>query len=550
MLPSTAAMQADAASPGWPNGTVNLGEQPAANMTASSWLAPLSTRAERLAAVATTGGWSAATVTTAGWLPPNGTANCSSTATWFGDQQALELAYVAIGCAMLSFVGALFIVVTYFALPELWRRKNVYGMRLVMYLSLTNALEAVGTVVGNSVQVLLIWAGNPCGFDFWNCQFVAWFVEFLGLASLLWASNIGFFFFLTFVRPIPGATVRKRTEIAFNVVAWGVPLAFTAVGVALDIYGPAGDVCWISGDNYLHQFFLDGLIAVLSIAWNLFVIVRSVCIIKRQKARMTAENGIVLRMMYWYILVFIAGHLFGFGNRIWEYYISNINSSKDHSFILVLLQNIFATVQGFGFAVMYGANKTVWQAYRLRCCGQAKGSPGAPTSGCFSCCGRGRVWSRNRATSSTSSVSSFDLDINTNSDGGDDDDSMVGYVGVSESGAFLPSADGYSVMSVGSYESDTSGFSGGGHEDGTVGTSSQPTRLVSGEFNALIRSSPNARDFHDGASHHHHSHHHHSRAHHGQRRPAAVTFSAGAEAIVVRHGHDVQLLDPVREEED
>ena len=35
-----------------------------------------------------------------------------------------------------------------------------------------------------------------------------------------------------------------------------------------------------------------------------------------------------------------------------------------------------------------GANKTVWQAYRLRCCGQAKGSPGAPTSGCFSCCGR------------------------------------------------------------------------------------------------------------------------------------------------------------------
>ena len=74
-------------------------------------------------------------------------------------------------------------------------------------------------------------------------------------------------------------------------------------------------------------------------------------------------------------------------------------------------------------------------------------------------------------------VSSFDLDINTNSDGGDDDDSMVGYVGVSESGAFLPSADGYSVMSVGSYESDTSGFSGGGHEDGTVGTSSQPTRL-------------------------------------------------------------------------
>lgn len=52
--------------------------------------------------------------------------------------------------------------------------------------------------------------------------------------------------------------------------------------------------------------------------------------------------------------MFVAGHLFGFGNRIWEYYISNINSSKDHSFVLVLLQNIFETVQGFGFAVMYG----------------------------------------------------------------------------------------------------------------------------------------------------------------------------------------------------
>ena len=97
------------------------------------------------------------------------------------------------------------------------------------YLSLTNALEAVVAVVGNTVQVLLIWNGTPCGFSFWNCEFVAWFVEFLGLASLLWASNIGFFFFLTFIRPIPGATVRKRTEVIFNVVAWGLPLAFTAV---------------------------------------------------------------------------------------------------------------------------------------------------------------------------------------------------------------------------------------------------------------------------------------------------------------------------------
>lgn len=99
----------------------------------------------------------------------------------------------------------------------------------VRYLSLTNALEALVAVVGNTVQVLLIWDGTPCGFDFWNCKFVAWFVEFLGLASLLWASNIGFFFFLTFIRPIPGATVRKRTEVVFNVVAWGLPLAFTAV---------------------------------------------------------------------------------------------------------------------------------------------------------------------------------------------------------------------------------------------------------------------------------------------------------------------------------
>lgn len=71
------------------------------------------------------------------------------------------------------------------------------------------------------------------------------------------------------------------------------------------------------------------------------------------------------------------------------------------------------------------------------------------------------------------SVSSFDLDIN--SVDGDDDDSMVGYVGASESGAFLPSV--YSGMSVGSYESDRSGFSAGGYDDGPGGTPAPPTRL-------------------------------------------------------------------------
>ena len=44
----------------------------------------------------------------------------------------LTVSYVAIGGALLSVVGSLFIVLTYFVLPDLWKRKRIYGMRLVM----------------------------------------------------------------------------------------------------------------------------------------------------------------------------------------------------------------------------------------------------------------------------------------------------------------------------------------------------------------------------------------------------------------------------------
>lgn len=62
----------------------------------------------------------------------NATANCSSTTVWFGADRATTLALVgAVGSAV-SCAGALFIVLSYFLLPELWMRKHVYGMKLVM----------------------------------------------------------------------------------------------------------------------------------------------------------------------------------------------------------------------------------------------------------------------------------------------------------------------------------------------------------------------------------------------------------------------------------
>ena len=63
----------------------------------------------------------------------NNTYNCTSTAAWFDDVRALELSYVAVGCATLSVLGAAFILVTYFMLPKLWKDKGIYGMTLIMY---------------------------------------------------------------------------------------------------------------------------------------------------------------------------------------------------------------------------------------------------------------------------------------------------------------------------------------------------------------------------------------------------------------------------------
>ena len=144
---------------------------------------------------------------------------------------------------------------------------------------------------------MLIYQGRPCGFNFWNCNVVAWSVEYFGTASVLWLLNIGIFFHLSLIRKVNDPVARFQTELVFNMVGWGLPLILTCVGIVTDVYGPAGDECWIGSDDYLQQFFLDGFWAIGSMLWNFVVIVRAVCVVRRQRAKMTAANGVVMRMM-------------------------------------------------------------------------------------------------------------------------------------------------------------------------------------------------------------------------------------------------------------
>ena len=80
-------------------------------------------------------------------------------------------------------------------------------------------------------------------------------------------------------------------------VGWGLPLALTLAGIFLQIYGPAGDTCWISSDSPMHQFWLDGFWAVLTLVWNVYVIGHSIKIVASKRRELTAAAHTVQKMM-------------------------------------------------------------------------------------------------------------------------------------------------------------------------------------------------------------------------------------------------------------
>eukprot|EP00667_Euglena_gracilis_P011417 EG_transcript_11662 len=126
--------------------------------------------------------------------------------------------------ASLSICGSLFIIGSFFYL----RRTKQFTLRLVVFLSVFDALSHIGTFVEGFTDISAL------------CVFAGWFNTVFQLSAVLWTGCISFHLWFSVFR----GRKSPRLVLYYFLFAFGVPLLVAFFGLILGLYGPQGDVCW------------------------------------------------------------------------------------------------------------------------------------------------------------------------------------------------------------------------------------------------------------------------------------------------------------------
>eukprot|EP00698_Gefionella_okellyi_P022818 TRINITY_DN7621_c0_g1_i1.p1 TRINITY_DN7621_c0_g1~~TRINITY_DN7621_c0_g1_i1.p1 ORF type:complete len:447 (-),score=46.38 TRINITY_DN7621_c0_g1_i1:112-1452(-) len=132
----------------------------------------------------------------------------------------------------LSFIGCLYVVVTFCAFEDIRKRIN---FRLATMLAVSD--------IGQQICTFL---GTPGDESPNLCLFQAIFLSYTTLCTIIWPLFIAITLFLIVVKH--DAHV-ERLEKWFHLFAWGVPVILTLLPFSTWPWGPAGILCWITQNN-------------------------------------------------------------------------------------------------------------------------------------------------------------------------------------------------------------------------------------------------------------------------------------------------------------
>ena len=133
----------------------------------------------------------------------------------------------------LSLAGCLFVV----AVIWLFRMYQYFVQRLILFLSISAALQSVSFLIGD------IYTDN------FLCEFQAFIMQYFGWATLLWVVAITINLIMV-LKEIESTKYEKW----FHAVCWLLPLLWACLPFYENSYGPAGIWCWIKRDATMLRF--------------------------------------------------------------------------------------------------------------------------------------------------------------------------------------------------------------------------------------------------------------------------------------------------------
>lgn len=296
----------------------------------------------------------------------------------FSEQQQDSINLTVIIVGSLSIFGCLFILLSYLLFMY---KVNISGQQILRRLSTKQVSEApliVSMTISNLIQHVNQMFGSFRSYHehraSWmeheelTCKIQAFIEQLFPLATSLWAFCIG----ITFYRLV----VKKKSSVHlfkyFHLLCWGFPLALSVGGMGGDMYGAAGNWCWIKSKNnqllmqYVEMVFIFGLICA--------IYVRVLMYVRRHRgvgdSKMRARQKNAVMRIAWFPMAFLIAWSGGLINRL-HAYITN-----EESFALTMLMSITIPSMGWLNAIAYAATNDHIQRmygtlYRRACWGRA-----------------------------------------------------------------------------------------------------------------------------------------------------------------------------------
>jgi len=272
---------------------------------------------------------------------------------------------VVIFCSI-SMVGAMFIIISYGLFAYVNRkRKNAFDQlatkqipaesSLILSMAISNVIQHTNQLIG-AIYSLRSPKETWMVADRASCKIEAFVEQLFPLSTAFWALCIA----ITMYRLIVLKTSSETLYKIFHVISWGIPLLLAFVALGADMYGPAGNWCWIS--NNRKQILMQYLEMVLIFATICAIYVRVLAYVIHHRGvgdrvMRKRQRQAVMRIA-WFPFVFILSWSGGLVNRLHNLF------AEEESYALNVLMYITIPSMGWLNAIAYAAtNNDIRQMY-------------------------------------------------------------------------------------------------------------------------------------------------------------------------------------------
>jgi len=258
----------------------------------------------------------------------------------FNPAEARTLFIVTLVGASLSFVGCVFVVLSYACKVT----NRTFPFKLVMWLCVANAFSSVAYFVSLLVHGDAGIDKDGCDQTF-GCLIGAIMTQFFDVASFLWMGVIAFNMYKVMVSGV--GREAEGYERSYHCFAWGFSFVLVLGCLFTGSFGDAGNWCWIKQNHQAARFgfYYFPLLSVFVYNCACFYLVQ-------RSVGISANRETITSRLLLYVGVFLFFRVWSVVNRSQQFFAAPL-------FALALLHTIFSPLQGFANALLYGCSNRI-----------------------------------------------------------------------------------------------------------------------------------------------------------------------------------------------